>query len=41
MDYNQLTIDALKHYQNHLISEDHFYMMEEIQTIDKIINHLK
>ena len=40
MDYNQLTIDALKYYQNSLVVNGEVHQMDTIEAIDKIVNQL-
>ena len=39
-NYNELTLIALKYYQNILIQGDQVHQMEDIETLNKIINHL-
>ena len=39
--YNELTLEALKHYQNVLIKNNEVHQMDDIETLSKIINHLK
>ena len=40
MNYNQLTIEALRYYQNSLVVNGEFHQMDSIEAIDKIINQL-
>lgn len=40
MDYNQLTIDALKYYQNSLVVNGEVHQMDSVEAIDKILTHL-
>jgi hypothetical protein len=41
MDYNQLTIEALKYYQNSLVVNGETHQMDSIDALDRIINQLK
>ena len=39
--YNQITLEALKYYHNVLVTNNEVHQMEDIETLTKIINHLK
>ena len=41
MDYNQLTIEALRYYQNSLVVNGETHQMDSIDALDRIINQLK